>query len=101
MRKFIDLLAILGITVLKGIMDKASTLSRNISITGLVATGISSMIGASIYIVPFMLQKNVPGIGPYILPAFLAASVPALFAAICYAILSSAMPRAGGSYVYA
>ena len=58
MRKFIDLLAILGITVLKGIMDKASTLSRNISITGLVATGISSMIGASIYIVPFMLQKK-------------------------------------------
>ncbi|NCW13603.1 MAG: amino acid transporter, partial [Chitinophagia bacterium] len=47
-----------------------TSLSRNISVTGLVATGISSMIGASIYIVPFMLQKNVPGIGPYILPAF-------------------------------
>lgn len=82
-------------------MEQKESLSRNISTIGLVATGISSMIGASIYIVPFMLQKNVPGIGPYILPAFLAAAVPALFAAICYAILSSAMPRAGGSYVYA
>jgi basic amino acid/polyamine antiporter, APA family len=82
-------------------MENTKRLSRNISIVGLVATGISSMIGASIYIVPFMLQKNVPGIGPYILPAFLVAAIPALFAAICYAILSSAMPRAGGSYVYA
>jgi amino acid transporter len=78
-----------------------TSLSRNITVTGLVATGISSMIGASIYIVPFMLQKNVPGIGPYILPAFLVAAFPALFAALAYAILSSAMPRAGGSYVYA
>jgi len=78
-----------------------TSLSRNITVTGLVATGISSMIGASIYIVPFMLQKNVPGIGPYILPAFLVAAFPALFAALTYAILSSAMPRAGGSYVYA
>lgn len=101
MRKFIDLLAILGITVLKVFMEQPSSLSRNIGITGLVATGISSMIGASIYIVPFMQQKNVAGIGPFILPAFLAAAVPALFTAICYAILSSAMPRAGGSYVYA
>lgn len=100
MSKFIHLLAILSNLALK-YMKQSSTLARTISITGLVATGISSMIGASIYIVPFMLQKNVPGIGPYILPAFLAAAVPALFAAICYAILSSAMPRAGGSYVYA
>jgi APA family basic amino acid/polyamine antiporter len=65
-----------------------TSLSRNITVTGLVATGISSMIGASIYIVPFMLQKNVPGIGPYILPAFLVAAFPALFAALAYAILS-------------
>ena len=59
------------------------------------------MIGASIYVVPFMIQRNVPGIGPYVLPAFLFAAVPALFAALAYAILASAMPRAGGSYLYA
>lgn len=75
-------------------------LSRSMSTLGLVATGVSSMIGASIYIVPFMIQKNVPGIGPYVLPAFLFAAIPALLAAFAYAILSSAMPRAGGSYIY-
>jgi len=59
------------------------------------------MIGASIYVVPFMIQRNVPGIGPYVLPAFLFAAIPALFAALAYAILATAMPRAGGSYLYA
>ena len=68
---------------------------------GLTATGISSMIGASIYVVPFMIQRNVPGIGPYVLPAFLFAAVPAVFAGLAYVMLASAMPRAGGSYVYA
>lgn len=68
---------------------------------GLVATGICSMLGASINVVPFMIQRNVPGIGPYVLPAFLFAAVPAIFAAFAYSILASAMPRAGGSYIYA
>lgn len=70
-------------------------------LAGLAATGICSMIGASIYVVPFMIQRNVPGIGPYVLPAFLFAAVPATLAAFAYAILASAMPRAGGSYIYA
>lgn len=68
---------------------------------GLAATGICSMLGAAINVIPFMIQRNVPGIGPYVLPAYLFAAVPALFAAVAYAILASAMPRAGGSYVYA
>ena len=59
------------------------------------------MLGAGINVVPFMLQRNVPGIGPYVLPAYLLAAVPALLAAMAYATLASAMPRAGGSYVYA
>ena len=33
------------------------------------ATGICSMMGASINVIPFMIQKNVPGIGPYVVPA--------------------------------
>ena len=78
-----------------------SKLSREIGLLALTATGICSMLGASVYIVPFMIQKNVPGIGAYVLPAFLFAAVPAVFAAIAYAILASAMPRAGGSYIYA
>ena len=68
---------------------------------GLAATGICSMFGAAINIVPFMIQRNVPGIGSHVLEAYLFAIVPAVFAAVAYAILSSAMPRAGGSYVYA
>ena len=74
---------------------------RRLGIVGLAATGICSMLGASINVVPFMIQRNVEGIGPYVLPAFLFAAVPALFAALAYCILSSAMPRAGGSYIYA
>jgi basic amino acid/polyamine antiporter, APA family len=59
------------------------------------------MLGAAINIIPFMLQRNVPGIGPYVLLAYVFAAVPALVAALAYATLSSAMPRAGGSYVFA
>jgi amino acid transporter len=76
-------------------------LERRLGLLGLAATGICSMLGAAINIVPFMLQRSVPGIGPYVLPAYLFAAVPALLAALAYASLSSAMPRAGGSYVFA
>ena len=76
-------------------------LKRSLGLVTLMATGICSMLGASINVVPFMIQRNVPGIGPFVLPAFIFAMIPALFAALAYAILSSAMPRAGGSYIYA
>ena len=59
------------------------------------------MMGASINVVPIMIQRSVPGIGPSVVEAYLFSIVPAGFAALAYAILSSAMPRAGGSYVYA
>lgn len=59
------------------------------------------MLGAAINVIPFMIQRSVPGIGPFVLPAYLFAALPALLAAMAYAILASAMPRAGGSYVYA
>ncbi len=68
---------------------------------GLVATGICAMMGAAINVIPLMVQRSVPGIGPYVLPAYLLAVVPALLAAFAYAMLASAMPRAGGSYIYA
>ena len=84
--------------------DLANTstgLERRLGLLGLAATGICSMLGAAINIVPFMLQRSVPGIGPYVLPAYAFAAVPAVLAALAYATLSSAMPRAGGSYVFA
>ncbi|MFM7090091.1 MAG: amino acid permease, partial [Bacteroidota bacterium] len=81
--------------------EESQGLVRHLNLLTLTATGICSMVGASIYVVPVMIQKNVPGIGPDVLPAFLIAAVPALFAALSYAVLASAMPSAGGSYIYA
>ncbi len=78
-----------------------SGLSRQMGLPGLAATGICSMLGAGINVVPFVLQRNVPGVGDWVLPAYFFAALPALLAALAYAILASAMPRAGGSYVYA
>lgn len=77
------------------------TLPRQIGLLALTATGICSMLGAAINVLPFMIQRNVPGIGPHVLTAYVIAAVPAVLAALVYAALGSAMPRAGGSYVYA
>lgn len=81
--------------------SEATGLSRKLGLLGLAATGICSMLGAAINVIPVMIQRNVPGIGPYVLPAYVFAAAPALLAALAYAILASAMPRAGGSYIYA
>jgi APA family basic amino acid/polyamine antiporter len=75
-------------------------LAREMGLAGLTATGVCSMVGAGINVIPFMIQRNVPGIGPFVLDAFAFAALPAVLAAMAYAILASAMPRAGGSYVY-
>ena len=76
-------------------------LQRRLGLFGLAATGICSMLGASVYVIPIMIQRNAPGVGSWVLPAFLFAAIPALLAATAYAVLASAMPRAGGSYIYA
>ena len=87
-------------SVLKQKIDRPG-LVREMGLLGLAATGICSMLGAGINVLPFMIQRNVPGIGPNVLPAYLFAALPAILAALAYAILASAMPRAGGSYVFA
>src|SRR5918999_5499766 len=76
-------------------------LAREMGLLGLIATGVCSMVGAGINVIPFMIQRNVPGIGPHVLAAYAFAALPAVLAGLSYAILASAMPRAGGSYVYA
>ena len=76
-------------------------LVRQLGMWGLAATGICSMLGAGINVVPVMIQRNVPGIGEHVLAAFAFGALPAVLAALAYAVLASAMPRAGGSYVYA
>ncbi len=80
---------------------ESTGLTRQLGLLGLAATGICSMLGAAINVIPVMIQRNVPGIGPSVLPAYLFAALPAVLAALAYAVLASAMPRAGGSYVYA
>ena len=82
-------------------MTSSPTLVRNLGLLGLAATGICSMMGAAINVVPIMIQRSVPGIGPWVLPAYMIGVAPAILAALAYAILASAMPRAGGSYIYA
>ena len=81
--------------------NQGTGLTREIGLVGLAAPGICSMMGAAINVVPIMIQRNVPGIGPHVIPAYLLAAVPAILAAMAYSILGSAMPRAGGSYIYA
>lgn len=76
-------------------------LVREMGLLGLTATGVCAMVGAGINVIPFMIQRNVPGIGPGVLPAFALAIVPVMLAGLAYAVLASAMPRAGGTYVYA
>ena len=76
-------------------------LARNLGLLGLAATGICSMLGAAINVMPFMLLRGLPDIGPHVLLAYVFAALPAVLAALAYASLGSAMPRAGGSYVYA
>ena len=82
-------------------MNAQPKLIRQMGLWAVIATGVSSMVGASINVVPFMIHRSVPLIGPYVIWAFIFAAVPALFAGFAYAILGSAMPRAGGSYLYA
>lgn len=78
-----------------------ASLDRRLGLLALTATGVCSMVGAGINVVPVVLQRNVPGIGPWVVLAFAIAAVPALLAAFAYASLSVAMPRAGGSYLFA
>lgn len=80
---------------------EGNPLVRQLGLAGLIATGVCSMLGASINVVPFMIQRHVPDIGPYVIYAFLFAAIPAILAALAYSILATAMPRAGGSYIYA
>jgi hypothetical protein len=59
--------------------EESNGLDRHLNLLTLTATGICSMVGASIYVVPIMIQRNVPGIGPYVLVAFLLAATAFAF----------------------
>jgi APA family basic amino acid/polyamine antiporter len=61
------------------------TLIRQMGLFAVIATGVSSMVGASINVVPVMIHRSVPDIGPHVLGAFLFAAIPALLAGLAYA----------------
>lgn len=82
-------------------VEARPALMRQMGLLAVIATGVSAMVGASINVVPVMIHRNVPEIGPHVITAFLVAAIPAILAGLAYAILGSAMPRAGGSYLYA
>jgi APA family basic amino acid/polyamine antiporter len=83
----------------EGARPESFHLRREIGLVGLVATGVAAMVGVGVNILPFMVQRYQPGIGPWVPLAYVVAAVPAVLAALCYAALVSAMPRAGGSYI--
>ena len=64
-------------------------LARELGLLGLTATGVCAMIGAGINIIPFMIQRNVPGIGPFVLPAFALATLPVIRAGLAYKDLTA------------
>ncbi|MHA1974764.1 MAG: amino acid permease [Candidatus Hodarchaeales archaeon] len=73
-------------------------LSRDMTVTHAVMTGVGAMIGAGI----FVLTGIAAGIaGPGLLVAFAFNGVIATLIAMVYAELGSAMPEAGGGYVWA
>jgi APA family basic amino acid/polyamine antiporter len=84
-----------------GAVTQRSQLVRGLGLLGLISTALSAMVGVGVNILPFMVQRNEPGVAGTVPIAYVLAAVPAALAALCYAMLSSAMPRAGGSYVYA
>src|SRR5512135_1971941 len=64
--------------------SESSHLRREIGLTGLVATGIAAMVGVGVNILPFMVQRYQPGIGPWVPVAYVIAAMPAVLAALCY-----------------
>ncbi len=58
-----------------------TALAREMGLLGLTATGICAMLGAAINVIPIMVQRNVPGIGPHVLFAYLLGAIPAIRAA--------------------
>lgn len=75
-------------------------LRRDLTLLGVVATAVCTVIGGGINVLTVEIQDTVPGIDGLVPLAFLLGAVPAAFTALSYAILASAMPRAGGGYIY-
>jgi APA family basic amino acid/polyamine antiporter len=74
-------------------------LRRSLGLTHATAMVVGTIIGASIFVQPSEITRQLPSVGGILL-AWLAAGVLTLFGALVCAELSSAYPRTGGVYVF-
>ncbi|CAI49429.1 transport protein (probable substrate cationic amino acids) [Natronomonas pharaonis DSM 2160] len=70
-------------------------LATDITLTGAVAVGVGTMIGAGVFVLPSLVVAE---IGPVLVAAFLLAGLVALLNGLVVSELGTAMPAAGGSH---
>jgi len=76
-----------------------SELRRSLGLTHATAMVVGTIIGASIFVQPSEITRQIPSVSGVVL-AWLAAGVLTLFGALVSAELASAFPRTGGVYVF-
>jgi APA family basic amino acid/polyamine antiporter len=76
-----------------------SELRRSLGLTSTTAMVVGTIIGASIFVQPSEITRQMPSVTGIIL-AWLGAGVLTLFGALVCAELASAFPRTGGVYVF-
>lgn len=80
------------------ILEKKSSLKKNLSAFDLTMLGIGAIIGAGLFVLTGDAAANYAG--PAVALSFLLASLICVFSAFCYAELSSAIPASGSVYTY-
>jgi APA family basic amino acid/polyamine antiporter len=76
-----------------------SELRRSLGLTHATAMVVGTIIGASIFVQPSEITRQMPSVSGILL-AWLAAGILTLFGALVCAELSSAFPQTGGVYVF-
>ena len=77
----------------------SSSLRPTLGLTHATAMVVGTIIGASIFVQPSEITRQMPSVGGIVL-VWLAAGVLTLFGALVCAELASAFPRTGGVYVF-
>src|SRR5918992_3964 len=80
-------------------MPQPGALDRSLGLTHATAMVVGTIIGASIFVQPSEITRQMPSVGGILL-VWLTAGVLTLFGALVCAELTSAFPRTGGVYVF-
>jgi APA family basic amino acid/polyamine antiporter len=75
-------------------------LRRELTLAGLVATAVCTVIGVGINVLTVTIHQETPAIADRVWVAMALGAVPVLLCSFAYGVISTAMPRAGGDYVY-